>query len=148
MTKRAVTEQDFRKEEYINKDVNDYEFRGDGKIVRKDRWSSGMNQIAHLVGAVNNGEFEIPDVIEKVEALRDGVVNRNKLNMIWYITHAEMEKFKDGEFGSFDRDGLVNFLDELSCRKTDWDKYKEDWKTDHMSEEFIAIMDKIFDEEL
>ena len=145
MTKRAVTEQDFRKEEYINKDVNDYEFRGDGKIVRKDRWSSGMNQIAHLVGAVNNGEFEIPDVVEKVEALKDGVVNRNKLNMIWYISYAEVERIK---LGTFDRAGLVVFLDEIGCCKRDWDRYQKEWNSDHMSEEFIAIMDKIFDEEL
>ena len=35
---REVTEADFRMPEFKDAEPKDYEFRADGKIVRKDRW--------------------------------------------------------------------------------------------------------------
>lgn len=67
--KREVTEFDLRAEEFKHPQVKpeDFEFRGDGKIVRKDRWEVGIRTIAGLFGC--SREFEIDDLVEKVERL-------------------------------------------------------------------------------
>lgn len=46
MCGRQVTERDFRMPEFRNADPNDYEFRDDGVLVRKDRWEMGVVRIA------------------------------------------------------------------------------------------------------
>lgn len=69
MSKREVTEMDFRSEEFRNAKVEDYEFRGDGKVVRKDRWEMAIHKIRSLCGGNARDEFEIPEVIQAVEAL-------------------------------------------------------------------------------
>ncbi len=63
-----VTEQDFMKEEYKGKNVEDYEFRGDGELVRKDRWEMGIRKIQRLV-LPNSSEFEIDELIMKIDEL-------------------------------------------------------------------------------
>lgn len=65
---RAVTERDFRSPEFADADPKDYEFRGDGKIVRKDRWETGIHRIRHALGD-DRREFEIDEIIRAVEAL-------------------------------------------------------------------------------
>ncbi|OAI85005.1 hypothetical protein [Pseudomonas putida] len=62
---REVTELDFRKPEFRNAKVEDYEFREDGALVRKDRWQTGMWRVASLLGA-SRGGFEIDDVIDQL----------------------------------------------------------------------------------
>ncbi|MEE3636835.1 hypothetical protein UIA24_21650 [Pseudomonas sp. AL 58] len=64
---REVTELDFRKPEFRHAKVEDYEFRDDGALVRKDRWITGMRTISSLMG--NRGGFEIDDVVEQVGRL-------------------------------------------------------------------------------
>lgn len=61
---RKVTEDDFRIPEYRGQNVDDYEFRDDGKIVRKDRFEVGMREIAYI--GCGGREYEIPDIIERV----------------------------------------------------------------------------------
>ena len=68
MPRREVTEKDFRMPEYRDAKVEDYEFRADGQLVRKDRWEQGIQSIRFLVG-INGREFEIPDVIDAVRKL-------------------------------------------------------------------------------
>lgn len=68
MPQREVTEQDFRMPEFRDARVEDYEFRDDGKLVRKDRWERAVQSIRHLVGN-NKREFEIDEVIEAVRVL-------------------------------------------------------------------------------
>lgn len=68
MAGRVVTELDFRKPEYRDAKVEDYEFRADGALVRKDRWEVGIRTICGLVG-MSGRDFEIPDVVSKVEQL-------------------------------------------------------------------------------
>ena len=65
---REVTEQDFRAPEYQNAKVEDYEFRGDGKLVSKDRWEQGIQRIREIVG-ISAREFEIPDVVDAVRTM-------------------------------------------------------------------------------
>lgn len=69
MTSRKVTELDFRMPEYRDAKPEDYEFREDGKLVRKDRWETGVNSIRHAVGIGIRGEWEISDVVQRVKRL-------------------------------------------------------------------------------
>ena len=67
---RRVTEQDFRCPEFRDANPEDYEFRPDGKIVRKDRWEQGIRSIVSILGLSRN-EFEIEHVVERVRDLLD-----------------------------------------------------------------------------
>lgn len=63
---RPVTEKDFRHPKFRDKEVEDYEFRSDGEIARKDRWEMGINRIRALVGN-HQRQFEIDDVVSAVD---------------------------------------------------------------------------------
>ena len=68
--KREVTERDFRAPEFSDAKVEDYEFRSDGKLVRKDRWEMGIQRIREIVG-ISAREFEITEVVQAVRDLKD-----------------------------------------------------------------------------
>jgi hypothetical protein len=68
---REVMERDFRMPEFLDADPNDYEFRSDGKIVRKDRWEVGMRNIASILAFDAREGFEIEDVISCVKSLKE-----------------------------------------------------------------------------
>jgi len=68
MSGREVTERDFRIPELRDAKVEDYEFRGDGKLVRKDRWECAIGSIRSMVG-ISSREFEISDVVEAVRQM-------------------------------------------------------------------------------
>jgi len=76
MKDRGVTERDFRKEEFKYADPEDYEFRGDGQIVRKDRWEKGIRSIYSLLSGTGAGEFEIVNLVEAIEWLLEQIPNR------------------------------------------------------------------------
>ena len=63
---RPVTEKDLRMPEFADANVDDLEFRRDGKIVQKDRWEKGIRSIAAEFGLRN---FEVEDVVDKVVML-------------------------------------------------------------------------------
>lgn len=65
---REVTERDFRMPEFRDADPKDYEFRADGKIVRKDRWEVGIHDIRAALGD-RRREFEIQDIVMAVRAM-------------------------------------------------------------------------------
>lgn len=65
---REVTERDFRMPEFRDAKPEDYEFRADGKVVRKDRWQNGILSIVSIVG-MNCRSFEVDDVVERVREL-------------------------------------------------------------------------------
>lgn len=65
---RKVTEADFRICEFIDANPDDYEFRDDGKIVRKDRWKKGIFSIASMLDMY---DFEIDDVVATVRDLME-----------------------------------------------------------------------------
>lgn len=67
--KRPVTERDFRRPEFIDARPEDWEFREDGAIVRKDRWEQGIHLIHSIVGP-HRREFEIREVIDAVSNLK------------------------------------------------------------------------------
>ena len=77
--KRPVTENDFRMEEFKNKDPADYEFRQDGKIVRKDRWETGIRNISSILNCNN---FEISEVVERVRELSEHNKNWSEIGTI------------------------------------------------------------------
>jgi hypothetical protein len=65
---RPVTDQDFRKPEFRGEKPEDYEFREDGAVVRKDRWQTAIHQIRCTVGPKGR-QFEIADVVKAVERI-------------------------------------------------------------------------------
>jgi hypothetical protein len=70
MTKgRTVTEMDFRMPEFRDAKAEDYEFRDDGKIVRKDRWERAVRSVAFAIGFTGRKEWEIEDVVERVREI-------------------------------------------------------------------------------
>lgn len=81
---RAVTELDFRMPEFQNADPADYEFRGDGKLVRKDRFHTGFQDIAYML---TSDDYEIPDVVQSVQDLLTGserMANKLAADEIWW----------------------------------------------------------------
>jgi len=68
MSKEQVTERDIRLPEFKDAKLEDLEFRGDGRVVRKDRWESGIHSIRSILGD-SRREFEISDVVNAVRAL-------------------------------------------------------------------------------
>ncbi len=71
---REVTEDDFRLEKFKGVKTEDYEFRGDGELVRKDRWVTGMKTLAVIL-LPNNRDFEIDEIISKARELMLGESN-------------------------------------------------------------------------
>ena len=67
MTKQ-VTEEAFRKPEFKFAKVEDYEFREDGELVRKDRWRAGILAIASALH-INTRNFEIVEIVQAVDEL-------------------------------------------------------------------------------
>jgi hypothetical protein len=55
--------------EFRDAQIEDLEFRADGKIVRKDRWERGIVRIASMLGFNSRDGFEIDEVVEKVRLL-------------------------------------------------------------------------------
>jgi hypothetical protein len=74
MWSRAVTERDFRRPEFLDAKPEDYEFDGDGRVVRKDRWETGIRRIVgilaeHRLGPGSRRQFEIAEVVDQVRTL-------------------------------------------------------------------------------
>ena len=65
--KSAVTEFDLRMPEFRDAglDLDELEFRDDGKIVRKDRWESGIRSIVGHLGW-SRRQWEVPEVVAEV----------------------------------------------------------------------------------
>lgn len=70
-TPRDVTERDMRDPKYGMGEPHEFEFRDDGAIVRKDRWEMGIRRIAGAVGALEHRQFEIDDVVQRVQDMTD-----------------------------------------------------------------------------
>lgn len=58
-TNRQVTEADFRLPQFRDAKPEDYEFRADGRLVRKDRWEKACRDIASLMGYSSRDGFEL-----------------------------------------------------------------------------------------
>lgn len=65
---REVTERDLRMPEFRDAKPEDLEFREDGKLVRKDRWETGLRNVASIIGWTRK-EWEIQEVVEAVRGL-------------------------------------------------------------------------------
>lgn len=65
-TTREVTERDLRAPEFRQGEPSEYEFREDGSIARKDRWETGLRNIAAITNIGNKPGWEIDDVVEVV----------------------------------------------------------------------------------
>lgn len=89
MPKREVTEFDLRAPEFQRLDVKpeDYEFRDDGKVVRKDRWEMGLRSVASIIGW-SRKEYEIPEVVEEVRRLKNKVAPDDVMRQALAALHA------------------------------------------------------------
>lgn len=72
MPKHEVTEFDLRAPEFQRHDIKpeDYEFRDDGKVVRKDRWEVAVRNVVSIIGW-SRREFELSEVVEEVRCRLD-----------------------------------------------------------------------------
>ena len=70
---QEVTLQDFIMPEFRGKKPEDYEFREDGAIVRKDRWEKGIRKIALILTESGRCQFEIGNLVQAVEWLMSQV---------------------------------------------------------------------------
>jgi len=68
-TDRRVTEADFRMPQFRDAKPEDYEFRADGCLVRKDRWEKTCRDIASLMGYSSREGFELDCLAYSVEVL-------------------------------------------------------------------------------
>ena len=68
MNTKEVTEKDFRSDKFKFAKVEDYEFREDGEIVRKDRWEAAVRAMAGAL-KINTRDFEIVQVVQAVDDL-------------------------------------------------------------------------------
>jgi hypothetical protein len=66
---REVMERDLRAPEFRQGDADEYEFRDDGKIVRKDRFIRGMQDIASIIFGSRH-DYEIGEVVAAVHRLK------------------------------------------------------------------------------
>lgn len=82
-----VMEQDLRAPEFRHGKPEEYERRSDGKIVRKDRFKTGMQNIASIVFGARH-EYEIPEVVDAVRGLA-GMQLRDAINDTKDVYHSE-----------------------------------------------------------
>jgi hypothetical protein len=73
MPNSEVTIQDFIMPEYRGCKPEDYEFRPDGSIARKDRWEQGIREIAYILGVDQRASFEIDNLVFLARWLVDQV---------------------------------------------------------------------------
>ncbi|SFD84376.1 hypothetical protein [Massilia yuzhufengensis] len=66
---REVTEQDLRAPQYREGKPDEYEIRDDGKIVRKDRFVRGMQDIAAILFGARH-QYEIAEVVAAVHRMQ------------------------------------------------------------------------------
>lgn len=79
---REVTEADIRLPEFKYAKLEDLEIRHDGKVVRKDRWETGIYSIASKLDIT--GEWEISDIVEAV---------KNPVNKLYEIVSLIEEQY-------------------------------------------------------
>lgn len=87
MLKREVTEFDLRAPEFQHPDIKpeDYEFRDDGKVVRKDRWETAVRKIVSILGW-SRRDFEIQDVVAEVRRRLDCGMDGSEEYDSWVVS--------------------------------------------------------------
>ncbi|OIH08616.1 hypothetical protein A7M79_07320 [Acinetobacter baumannii] len=79
MSKEVVTERDIRLPEFKDAKLEDLEFDGSGKVVRKDRFETSMRKISGMLSGVNGlgprSPWTCEQVVEAVRmVLEDGAI--------------------------------------------------------------------------
>ncbi len=98
MAHREVVEADFRMPEYRDAKVEDFERRADGKLVRKDRWQTGMHHVASILSMNGRGGFEIDEVVAAVKKLVDAApLARCEADCDGDCEHPKCPQLADGE---------------------------------------------------
>lgn len=123
--KREVTERDFRKPEFVNAVPEDYEFRDDGAIVRKDRWETGIRSIASIL-VDSRTEFEIPDIVERVRLLASKYLDWQEI--FHYGSFSQlMDDYNDADvFDLMLYDGSILYGAKITSMKFGWNEFEID----------------------
>lgn len=79
MSKEVVTERDIRLPEFKDAKLEDLEFDGSGKVVRKDRFETSMCKISGMLRGVNGlsprSSWTCEQVVEAVRmVIEDGAI--------------------------------------------------------------------------
>lgn len=74
---RTVTEADFRKSEFINAKVDDYEFDGTGELVRKDRFWSAIRAIADTLELDTRKGWQCSQIVNIVDEMYKAILALN-----------------------------------------------------------------------
>lgn len=111
MADREVTERDFRRPEFEHADPKDYEFRDDGKIVRKDRWRVGIFRIASEFGFCSRAGFEVAEVVAMAEEMAD---------RRWFKVDEEDYPKPDGTYIGVNSAGFVGAFNEIDDDGVCW----------------------------
>ena len=118
---KPVTESDFRMPEFQVAKVEDYERRSNGTIARKDRWKTGMIQIAQLLKFNSSGdEYTIDHVVAKVTDL--AITN----------PHRTIEQEIEDLINRANKEGINIIIDTRPIYAKDYDMFAENnyWKTE------------------
>ena len=89
-------ERDLRAAEFSDGKPDEYEFRSDGKIVRKDRFQRGMRDIAAIVFGCGH-DYEIADVVKAIHRLQ-GVRLVEAINMARDVFESEPKALEAIEY--------------------------------------------------
>jgi len=106
---RPVTEADLRQPEFRHSDPCDYEFDGDGKLARKDRWEVAMRNIVSILMArgdmrISSRRFELAAVVEAVRELASrATLTRCQADSDGDCEHSMCPQFADHEPASTGR---------------------------------------------
>lgn len=86
MTKE-VTERDLRDPRFQHGEPSDYEFREDGSIALKNRWETGLRNIASIMGMARE-PWEVDDIVNMVRELRERMGKIEDLHQFYMKTTA------------------------------------------------------------
>jgi hypothetical protein len=86
MINREVTEFDLRAPEFQHPSIKpeDYEFRDDGKVVRKDRWEMTVRSVVSILGW-SRREFELPEVVKELRQRLDCGIDGDDEYESWFM---------------------------------------------------------------
>lgn len=123
MTHREVTIDDFIMPEFRGKDPKDYEFRDDGKIVRKDRWENGVHSIVYYLDFAGLVDKKRGWEIHEIVAITAKAIKSS----FWRKVSDELPP----ESGEYVVNCLDNDNDEIIIKESFFDSEKETWSLEY-----------------
>ena len=100
-----------------------------------------FSNVASMIGATNRGDYEIPEVLEKLKELNDGVVSRWHVKTLFHmIQWAEVTGYNGKLF--FEMSSDLGFKAEL------WKDLEDEYHLDNFDKELISSVKALIQEEM